>query len=30
MQNGDYFALEQPIVDQLKTIDGIEAVLSKI
>ena len=26
MQNGDYFALEQPIVDQLKTIDGIEAV----
>ena len=26
MQNGDYFALEQPIVDQLKTIDGIKAV----
>ena len=26
MQNGDYFALEQPIVDQLKIIDGIKAV----
>lgn len=26
MPSNSYFALEQPIVDQLKTIDGIEAV----